>query len=179
MLIKPIDEPGKDLELQKREEPDDIPGPSPVKMLFLLAIIAFGAFFSVYFHNNTDKVEETITLATEKKERAEPTIALIPREEINKAAQETFQDVSKQSGEIVEEYLAVAQEAGEEVLGQATQSVQDTATESAEKASTEVYKRTVGAIIDQLLAQLPVQAKKEVQLDVCRELTPTPTVETE
>lgn len=160
------------------------------KIIFFLIILVLGGYFSALWHNLAESdaryreielmgtsAETTVTPDAETTSTPKPTrryrffASEKEREEVYLSPEETWNELKKESGIVVQESVssasAAALDVGSQVLGEATMMAEKTASDSADKITSTIYKYTIGAVIKQLMQQLPDSAKDEVLVDIC------------
>lgn len=160
------------------------------KVAFLLCILLLGGYFSALWNNLAESdaryreidlvaslAEISATPGLETTTTPKPTrryrffASEKEREAVYLSPEETWQELQKESGVLVQETVssasAAALDVGAQVLGEATTIAEKTASDSADKITATVYKYTIGAVIKQLMQQLPDTAKDDVLEDIC------------
>jgi hypothetical protein len=186
-VIKPIDP--EDDSLIAAEDSGE--GNRVLKLFLLIVAILFGLFYASYYQKNRDRIEERVARAEEKaatqsalvklgKVATDPAVlakdpatatAASTFDELKDDLVTAFQDDSKTYGE---KALTAARKMGEDVLGAASDRVQEAAKEQTENVMGEIYKNTVGALLKGLIQQVPEEARDEVLQEIVPSASPTP-----
>lgn len=213
--IKPLEIEEEERDLDKRGS-DGFPPDAPMKVAFLIGIIAVGAFFGWYFQAYKTEIQERTQKAVAKPtpippfaaaqnptsapfvrttdtsdtpqirtspsarsgtssrttsststSTSVPTTRSRPEPTTQPASGDLISMITNQGAGIIDSSFKQASDFGGSILGEATKQVQNTATESAKQAGDSLYQSTIGAIIQQLLNQLPKQSQQELLKDLC------------
>lgn len=183
MPIRPLDPEGEYVEVYEEESTSPDHGKT-IKFAFLGLLVVIGVVFA---SNWTRMGEETGRYeATENPEPTRGYTFFNTKEEYFMSPEQTVDELKLESQKLVGESIAYAgskvNEVGAQVLGEATEIAQDTASKSAETVTNVVYEYTVGAVILNLIEKLPSGAREKVieticQKEGCQEASPAAQLE--